>query len=38
MTRLDRFNHELRFEIGYASERGKRPVNQDYAAARVGRP
>jgi serine/threonine protein phosphatase PrpC len=38
MTRLDRFEHELRFEIGYASERGKRPDNQDYVAARVGRP
>jgi serine/threonine protein phosphatase PrpC len=38
MTRIDRFAHELRFEIGLASECGKRPDNQDYAAARIGRP
>ena len=38
MTRLDRFDHDLRFEIGFASEKGKRPDNQDYAAARIGRP
>ena len=37
MTRLDRFDHDLRYEIGFASERGRRPDNQDYAAARVGR-
>jgi serine/threonine protein phosphatase PrpC len=38
MSRLERHGHDLRFEIGFASERGKRPDNQDYAAARVGRP
>ncbi len=30
MTRLDRFDHDLRYEIGFASERGRRPDNQDY--------
>ena len=38
MSRPERPDHELRFEIGFASERGKRPNNQDYAAARIGRP
>ena len=38
MSRLDRPDHDLRFEIGFASEQGKRPDNQDFAAARVGRP
>ncbi|WP_374545242.1 bifunctional protein-serine/threonine kinase/phosphatase [Rhodoblastus sp.] len=38
MTRLDRFDHDLRCEIGFASERGRRPDNQDYGAARIGRP
>ncbi|MCW2316508.1 serine/threonine protein phosphatase PrpC [Rhodoblastus acidophilus] len=38
MSRLDRFDHDLRFEIGFASETGKRADNQDYAAARIGRP
>ncbi len=38
MSRLDRHDHDLRFEIGFATECGRRPDNQDYAAARVGRP
>jgi serine/threonine protein phosphatase PrpC len=38
MSRLERPDRDLRFEIGFASERGKRPDNQDYAAARIGRP
>ena len=38
MSRLERHDHDLRFEIGVASERGKRSSNQDYAAARIGRP
>lgn len=38
MSRLERSDHDLRFEIGFASERGRRPDNQDYAAARIGRP
>jgi serine/threonine protein phosphatase PrpC len=38
MTRLERPDHDLRFEIGFASECGKRADNQDYAAARIGRP
>jgi serine/threonine protein phosphatase PrpC len=38
MTRLDRFNHDLRCEIGFASECGRRSDNQDYGAARIGRP
>jgi serine/threonine protein phosphatase PrpC len=38
MTRLERPDHDLRFEIGFASECGRRPDNQDYAAARIGRP
>ncbi len=38
MSRLERHDHDLRFEIGFASECGKRSENQDYAAARVGRP
>ena len=38
MSRLERYDHDLRFEIGLASERGKRADNQDYAAARIGRP
>jgi serine/threonine protein phosphatase PrpC len=38
MSRLDRHDHDLRFEIGFASECGRRPDNQDYAAARIGRP
>ena len=38
MSRLERYDHDLRFEIGFASERGKRADNQDYAAARIGRP
>jgi serine/threonine protein phosphatase PrpC len=37
MTRLERPGQDLRFEIGFASERGRRPDNQDYAAARIGR-
>jgi len=36
--RQNRFDHDLRFEIGFASETGKRADNQDYAAARIGRP
>jgi serine/threonine protein phosphatase PrpC len=35
MTRLD---HELRCEIGFATECGRRPDNQDFGAARFGRP
>ncbi|MGO9392920.1 bifunctional protein-serine/threonine kinase/phosphatase [Rhodoblastus sp.] len=38
MSRLDRHDHDLRFEIGFATECGRRPDNQDYAAARIGRP
>ena len=38
MSRLERQHHDLRFEIGFASQRGKRPDNQDFAAVRVGRP
>jgi serine/threonine protein phosphatase PrpC len=38
MTRLDRFDHDLRLEIGFASECGRRPDNQDFGAARRGRP
>jgi serine/threonine protein phosphatase PrpC len=38
MSRLDRFDHDLRLEIGFASERGRRPDNQDFGAARIGRP
>ncbi len=38
MTRQDRSAHELRCEIGFASERGRRPDNQDFGAARIGRP
>ncbi len=38
MSRLERHDHDLRFEIGFASELGRRPDNQDYAAARIGRP
>jgi serine/threonine protein phosphatase PrpC len=38
MSRLDRFDHDLRLEIGFASERGRRPDNQDFGAARLGRP
>jgi serine/threonine protein phosphatase PrpC len=38
MSRLERYDHDLRFEIGFASECGKRPDNQDYAASRIGRP
>ncbi|MDI9847298.1 protein kinase [Rhodoblastus sp. 17X3] len=38
MTRLDRFDHDLRYEIGFASECGRRADNQDYGAARIGRP
>ncbi len=38
MSRLERYDHDLRFEIGFASECGKRADNQDYAAARIGRP
>src|SRR5208282_683800 len=38
MRRLDRHDHDLRFEIGFASECGRRLDNQDYAAARIGRP
>ena len=38
MSRLDRFDHDLRVEIGFASERGRRPDNQDFGAARLGRP
>jgi serine/threonine protein phosphatase PrpC len=34
MTRLD---HELRCEIGFATECGRRPDNQDFGAARFGR-
>lgn len=37
MSRHDRFDHDLRFEIGFATETGKRADNQDYAAARIGR-
>jgi serine/threonine protein phosphatase PrpC len=37
MSRLDRFDHDLRCEIGFASERGRRADNQDYGAARIGR-
>ncbi|MCW2275529.1 hypothetical protein GJ654_13645 [Rhodoblastus acidophilus] len=33
--RLGCFDHDLRFEIGFASEKGKRADNQDYAAARL---
>ncbi|MCW2283251.1 serine/threonine protein phosphatase PrpC [Rhodoblastus acidophilus] len=35
---MSRFDHDLRFEIGFASDKGKRADNQDYAAARIGRP
>ncbi|MGP8171623.1 bifunctional protein-serine/threonine kinase/phosphatase, partial [Rhodoblastus sp.] len=35
MTRLD---HKLRCEIGFVSERGRRPDNQDFGATRFGRP
>ena len=35
MTGID---HELRCEIGFATERGRRPDNQDFGAARFGRP
>jgi serine/threonine protein phosphatase PrpC len=38
VSRLDRLDHDLRYEIGFATERGKRPDNQDFVAARVGRP
>src|SRR6266702_2339918 len=38
MSRLERYDHDLRFEIGLASEQGKRANDQDYAAARMGRP
>ena len=38
MSQLERYDHDLRFEIGLASEQSKRPNNQDYAAARIGRP
>jgi len=38
MSRLERYDHDLRFEIGFASECGKRADNQDYAASRIGRP
>ncbi|MDE2363505.1 MAG: bifunctional protein-serine/threonine kinase/phosphatase [Hyphomicrobiales bacterium] len=31
-----RFGHELKVDIGFASERGRRSDNQDYVAARLG--
>ncbi|MCI4678964.1 protein kinase [Rhodoblastus acidophilus] len=37
MNRLIRHGHDLRCEIGFASERGRRPDNQDFGAARIGR-
>jgi serine/threonine protein phosphatase PrpC len=36
--RFDRSDHDLRCEIGFATAAGKRADNQDYAAARIGRP
>ncbi len=33
---LARVDHDLRVEVGFATERGKRPDNQDYAAACFG--
>lgn len=33
----ERFEHELRYEIGFASQCGRRPDNQDFGAARAGR-
>ncbi len=37
MSRLQSPDRDLRCEIGFASECGRRPDNQDYAAARIGR-
>ncbi len=33
---LTRFDHSLRVDLGFASERGKRAVNEDYVAACFG--
>lgn len=38
MLSSDRFDHELRYEIGFASQQGRRADNQDFGAARAGRP
>jgi serine/threonine protein phosphatase PrpC len=35
---MNRYTHDLRTEIGFATESGRRPDNQDFVAARTGRP